>query len=128
MNKILLDSSVVVDFIRMKNRDFTILQHLADKKYKLCISIITHTELYAGKSIWKSSVARKELELILSGLQILKLEEKISQKAGELRSLYNTGIADAIIASTALNHKLELATLNMKDFEEIKGLNLYQLI
>lgn len=126
MKKILVDSAVVVDFLRVKNRDSTLLQSLANQKYKLFISIITHVELYAGKSIWQSKVARKELELILSGLEILKLEEKTSKKAGELRAHYDIGIADAIVAATAISNKLTLATLNVKDFQKIKDLKLFR--
>jgi len=124
MSKILLDSSIIVDFLRLKNRDFTFLQQLVDQKYQSYISIITHTELYAGKSIWKSDLAQKELERILLGIEILKLDEKISMEAGKLRSTYNIEITDAIIAATALYHKLELVTLNTKDFQEISGLKL----
>jgi predicted nucleic acid-binding protein len=37
-------------------------------------------------------------------------------------------IPDALIASTALVHQLELYTLNLKDFRFITGLNLYNPI
>lgn len=127
MNKILLDTSVIIDFLRIKNRELTLLQRLANQKYQLHISLITHTELYAGKDIWQSPLAQKELEVILSGLTILKLDEKISRSAGELRSVYGIEIADAIIAATALEQKLELVTLNVRDFEKIKGLKLKQI-
>lgn len=124
-NKILLDSSAIVDFLRVKDKNSTILQQLADKNYQLYISIITHTELYAGKRIWESTAAGKELELVLSGLEILNLDTTISKNAGKIRSEYDLKIADAIIASTAISHKLDLATLNVKDFEKIKGIKLF---
>lgn len=124
MKKILLDSSVVVDFIRVNNKASTIFQKLLNLGYQLCISVMTHTELYSGKSVWESPVARKELEFILSGLQIFKLDEKVSKKAGNLKATYHIEIADAIIAATAIAYKLELATLNTKDFAKIKGLKL----
>lgn len=124
-NKILLDSSIIVDFLRVRNKDSTILKQLADKNYKLYISIITHAELYAGKSIWKIPKARKELELVLSGIDILDLDTNISRNAGKIRSDYRLEIADAIIASTTIFHNLKLATLDVKDFKNIKGLKLY---
>lgn len=123
--KLLLDSSVIVDFLRVKDKNSTILQRLADKNYQLYISIITHTELYAGKRTWESTAAGKELELVLSGLEILNLDTTISKNAGKIRSEYNLEIADAIIAATAIFHKLDLATLNIKHFAKVKGVKLF---
>ena len=124
LNKILLDTSIIIDYLRIRNKNSTILKYLADKNYKLFISIISHTELYAGKNIWKEAVARKELELVLSGLEILNLDKTISIKAGKIRSEYNLEITDSIIASTALSYKLKLATLNVRDFKDIKAIQL----
>ena len=128
MAKILLDTSIVVDYLRRKDKYKTILYQLIndESKHQLFISIITHTECYAGKSIWESEYAKKVLELFLSGFKILTLEEKISEKTGEIKARYNTSIPDSIIAATAIHHKLELATLNIKDFESIKGIKLFQ--
>lgn len=133
-NNLLLDTSLIIDFLRVEDKDSTILQQLANKqssstnnKYKLYISIVSHTELYAGKRIWESASALKELALILSGLEILNLDQSLSKNAGKIKSEYGLGIADAIIAATALASKLTLATLNTKDFKEIKGLKLYPL-
>lgn len=126
MNKILLDSSVIVDFLRTKNKNFPLLQQLADQNYKLYISILSHTELYAGKSIWEKDQARQELELVLSGIDIIYLDANLSQKAGKIRSDYNLGLADAIIVSTAISQDLELATFNTKDFKKVKGVKLFK--
>ncbi len=125
MNKVLLDSSVIIDFLRVKNKNSTILGQVANKNYKLYISIISHTELYAGKRIWRLKRARKELEFVLSGIEVLNIDKIISKNAGKIRSDYNLEIADAIIAATVLSHKLALATLNIKDFEKINGLKLF---
>ena len=124
MAKILLDTSIIVDFLRQKDKSKTILYHLGRDKYDLCVSIITHTESYAGKSVWEKEDARQTLEILFSNIKILPLEEESSKKAGEIRARYGTNIVDAIIAATALFYKLELATLNIKDFENIKGMKL----
>lgn len=124
MAKILLDTSVIVDYLRRKDKERTILHLLAQDGNELYISIITHAECYAGKSIWESKDARNALEVFLSGLKILSLEEKISEKAGGIKAKYSTEIPDAVIAATAISHKLKLATLNTKDFEKIKGIKL----
>lgn len=128
MSKLLVDSSIIVDFLRLKSKDSTHLQQLANQGHQLYISIITHAELYSGKSIWESTNAKKELGLVLSGLQVLKLDERISKKAGETRAKYGQNIPDAIIAATAIFHKLPLATLNIKDFMSIKNLKIHKQV
>lgn len=126
MSKLLLDTSVIIDFLRRKDKDQTLLYRISDQD--LYISIITHTELYAGKSIWEINLAKQTLEKVLQGITILPLEKDVSLKAGRLKAYnHNISLLDCIIASTAPSSKLELVTLNVKDFESIKGLKLFEL-
>ena len=124
MNKILLDSSIIVDFLRIKDKKSTLLHKFVSRNYQLAISIITHAELYSGKSIWEIKSVGDALGTILSEIQILPLDENLSKKAGEIRARYGTELLDAIIAATAISKELHLATLNVKDFEKIDGINL----
>ncbi|MBI3289989.1 type II toxin-antitoxin system VapC family toxin [Candidatus Microgenomates bacterium] len=126
MNKILLDTSIIIDHIRQRDKSDTILDRLGKENFELLVSIITHTESYSGKSVWEEKVARVALEKVFSDIQILPLTEDISEKAGEIRANYGTSLADAIIAATALEHNLTLATLNIKDFKNIRGLKLFK--
>ena len=128
MKKILLDTSVIIDFIRRRDKENTLLFNLSKKGYKLHISVLTHTELYSGKNVWRNIEAEQDLEKLFYGMHILPLETEISKKAGEIRAKNNTTIIDAIIAGTAINHGLNLATLNLKDFEDIEGLRLFSNI
>lgn len=126
MSKILIDTSIIIDYLRQKDKNQTLLYYFGHQKYQLYTSIVTHTESYAGKSIWERKQAMEALEKIFSNIQILSLEEKISKRAGQLAAKYNNlEIVDAIIAATALSSKLTLATSNIKDFQKIKGLKLY---
>jgi len=128
MAKILLDTSIIVDYLRRKDKDQTTLYKLTldEAKNELYISIITHAECYAGKSVWESEDVKRALEIILSGFKILSLEEKISEKTGEIKAKYGTNIPDAAIAATAIAHKLIFATLNVKDFEDIEGIKFFK--
>lgn len=126
MTKLLVDSSVIIDFLRRKNKQDTLLYKLVEEGCGLNISLITHTELYAGKSVWQKKTAQKELEELFSGIHILHLDTKISQKAGEIRAKYDTNLFDAIIAATSITYEIELVTLNVKDFEMIPKIKLYQ--
>lgn len=124
MAKLLLDTSLVIDHLRTRDKNQTAFLELFDEKHEMFVSILTHTECYAGKSVWKKEEEWNYLKDVLSGLKIISLEEKISLKAGELRANHNIGLGDAIIAATAIIHKLPLATLNIKHFEKVPGLKL----
>ena len=125
MDELLLDTSIIIDFLRRKDKENSTLFTLVQEKRKLAISIITHTELYAGRSVWERKEALEELEKLFSGVNILPLQEEVSRKAGEIKAKFGVGLLDAIIAATALTNKLDLATLNIKDFEKIKVVSIY---
>lgn len=125
---ILVDTSVVIDFLRRKEKRGSWLYQIAVKKVKLWVSILTHTELYSGASVWENEKARKDLEKVLVGLKLIGVNEKVSIKAGKIRSRYGIELIDAMIAGTAIENKLELATLNQKHFKGIRGLSLTSMV
>ena len=127
MKKLLVDTSVIIDFLRREDKDKSILFALAQDKYQLYMSIVTHTELYAGKSVWESKEATKDLEAMFSGIEILPLQEEISKKAGEIKARLKINLLDAIIAATALFSGLDLATLNIKGFKKVDGIKLFKI-
>lgn len=128
MKKILLDTSVIIDFLRQKDKENTLLYSLT-KDYDLYVSIITHTEIYAGKSIWEKKQAQKEMEELFSGITILPLVIDVSEMAGKFKAYnHNSSLLDCIIAATAKVNDLELATLNTKDFIDFKGLQLLNYV
>jgi predicted nucleic acid-binding protein len=92
----------------------------------LAVSIITHTELYAGSSVWSSSTARQELETIISELTVYPLTKQVSQQAGKLVAQHDFSLEDAIIAATAIDQNVPLATLNVKDFAFIDDVALIE--
>ena len=124
MKKLVVDTSVIIDFLRSNNKEDSLLYKLAEED--LYISIVTHTELYAGKSVWENSEARESLEKVLSGMSFVALDKRISERAGYIKSYSNISLIDALIASTALIGSMELMTLNIKDFEKVKGLKIFK--
>ena len=122
--KILIDTSVIIDFQRVKEKKNTWLYKLASSGQDLYVSILTHTELHAGSSIWEDKRKKKELEVVLKDLKILPLTPEISEMSGKVKYLSGIKIADAIIAATAVINKISLATLDQKDFPKVKGLDL----
>jgi len=124
MKRLLLDTSVVIDFLRRADKRQTLLYKLSTEH--CAISLITHTELLAGKSVWESKKAREELETLFSGLTILPFDAAISEKAGAIKAVHaSVDLLDCIIAATAICHDLELVTFNTKDFSRIANIKLY---
>jgi len=122
MKKYLLDSSIIIEALRVhlyKADEFLI------DKYgnRICISIISTTELFSGKST-KEEAVFKYVEYLIRSFEIIELSAKIAYEAGIIRRDFSTKIADAIIAASALENNLTLVTHNQKDFIMIRDLKL----
>jgi tRNA(fMet)-specific endonuclease VapC len=123
--ELFLDTSVIIDFLRVKDKSASLFYKLISKNSKFLVSIVTHTELYSGKSIWESDKACQELMFIFEGIKVISLTEKISVNAGQIRVLYNLDLIDAIIASTAIATNTPLVSLNTKHFSRVENLELF---
>lgn len=84
MKKLLLDTSILIDFLRRKDKENSLLYEYAQET--LYIPIITHTELFAGKSIREHEASRKAVTEVLAGITILELSEEISETAGFIKA------------------------------------------
>ncbi len=122
--EVLLDTSVIIDFLRQKNKQDTLLYKLSIDS-NLYISIITHAELYAGKSVWANKTAKKELGIVFEGMSILQIDNKISEEAGKIRAKYDLDLIDALIAATSISNEIPLATFNFKHFKKVPSLKFY---
>lgn len=125
MKKVLLDTSVLIDFLRRKDKEKSFLAEILRLDYSPVISIVTHTELFAGKRVWQKKRARDELEELLSGLKIVILNQEVSRLAGRMRAKYQIKLLEAIIAAEAIISHLPLATLNLKDFKKVKEVKIF---
>jgi len=94
----------------------------------LCISSICEAELRYGlakrnsQRLWTEFCVYLENKLVL-----LPMDKQVTDRYGELKAhMENKGLPrsdfDLLIAATALNHGLILATCNAKHFEGIDGL------
>ncbi len=110
MPDFLLDSDVFIDHIRGA-RKLSVDPTLA------AYSVVTRTELFAGRA--EDEEAVRELLLPLTEIEV---DRGIAERAGRIRRRARIQTADALIAATALEHRLELVTRNSKDFEMVPGL------
>ena len=122
---ILCDTDVLIELYKNNPQ---IVQELRRIGYKqLAISPVTEAELYFG------AINKPELEKIKRHLALIHhvpLDASISNTFLRLMETYSLShklsLPDALIASTAMVHDLELYTLNVKDFRFISNLKLHQ--
>lgn len=123
MKKLVVDTSIIIDFLRVEDKISTILYKIAEED--LYVSIITHTELYAGKGVWEKDNVKEALDKILKGTTIVPLDIPISEQAGKIRAQKDRSLIDSIIAATASSIGAEIVTLNLKDFQGIERISIY---
>ena len=126
MNGILVDTSVIIDFLRRKDKEKSYFYKIfEDGVYVPVLSLVVVSELWAGKSM-ASKVSRKKVEKLLERCEIVFPTVDSAKRVGELlRSVnYEVSFQDVSIAVDAIENNLELLTMNKKDFEKIDGLKL----
>ena len=113
----LLDTSVIVDALNRKRERWQLLASLVETGETLACSVVTIAEVYAGIRPKESSAT----ELFLAGLEHYDVDSQLARYAGLLKNEWakkgrTLGLADVVIAATALANNLVLMTDNSKDF------------
>ncbi len=115
---LLIDTDVLVDYLRGRSEAVNYLDNLSAP---LFLSVITVAELYAGV---RNGQERKQLDSFINAFGIIPLDDTIAITGGLYRRDYGkshgTGLADALIAATAMTRQLTLVTLNKKHFPMVK--------
>jgi len=111
---LLVDTDLFVDHLRGA-------AELRPGSHRLHYSVVTRAELFAGSS------ATDMVSRLLAPFRELAVDRTVAERAGRIRREVGTRLPDALIAATALEHRLMLATRNRHDFERIRGLRLRAL-
>jgi predicted nucleic acid-binding protein len=111
---VLVDTDVFIDHLRGA-------AELKPGRHRLYYSVITRAELFAGSSA--TDIAAQ----LLGPLREVVVDRAIADRAGRVRRETGIRLPDALIAATALERKLELASRNSRDFERVRGLRLRSL-
>lgn len=124
----LLDTSILIDYFRKKDKSNAYFFHLADNYSSFCISAITEYEIYSGTTpkqlnFWNDMLSI--ITVIPFGSEAVKTAVEINNTLKHKRKQID--IADLFIAATAASNNLPLATLNRKHFERVDTLKLVQV-
>lgn len=124
---ILLDTTVLIDVLRNRNQRRSLLAALVRSGCLLATSTISIAEVFSGLRSGEEEATRA----LLDQLDSIPVSAPIAERAGQLKaSLRREGqtrsITDMIVAATALENELTVATDNVKDFQ-LPGLKLFPL-
>jgi tRNA(fMet)-specific endonuclease VapC len=123
---ILCDTNILIEIYRDNAKVIETVKQIGQEN--IAVSDVTCAELLYGAR------NKKELQTIrkdLNKLTVLSIQSSISKLAVELVEKYvlshKLSLPDALIASTAITHNIELYTLNFKDFRFLDDVKLFDL-
>ena len=119
MKKILVDTDVLVDFLRGNEKALSFMKNHAEE---IILSSIVVAELYAGIRTNEED----KLDRLISLFPVIPLTSEIARYGGffkrDFHKSHGIGLADALIAATAESQGATLKTLNTKHYPMLKGL------
>lgn len=123
---ILCDTNILIELYKGNQKIISDLKNIREEN--ICISDVISAELLYGARDKKDlDFLKKQIESVVC----LPINESISRTAVELIHKFslshNLGLADGLIAATAIYHDFELFTLNTRDFRFIENLKLYPI-
>ncbi len=121
--RVVIDSTVFIEFLRLKQKKETALYRIADETEKF-VSSVTVYELFIGA---RTEQKRKDIELLIGGLPILSFTYETAIVAADIfHELYKDNklieFRDIFIAAVCRVHNIPVLTSNTKHFERINGI------
>jgi len=114
---LLLDTSVLIDVLRARNRRRGQLAELVQAGHTLATTVLNVAELYAGMRPGEEG----RTEAFLGGLHCFDLTGASARLAGKLKFEWaqkgrTLALADTIVAAIAMENRCQLFTDNRRDF------------
>jgi tRNA(fMet)-specific endonuclease VapC len=121
---ILCDTNILIEIYRGNTAIIEAVKQIGQEN--IAVSDVTCAELlYGARDKKEIQTIRKDLDK----LTVLPIQSSVSKLAVELVEKYalshKLSLPDALIASTAIIHNIELYTLNIKDFRFLEDVKLY---
>ena len=119
-NAILVDTDVLIDFLRGNDKAIAFIEEFSPH---IILSPIVVAELYAGV---KGSHELSILNNFVSLFRVVPIDTELAKSGGlykrDFAKSHGVGLADALLAATAIKENAELKTLNVKHYPMIKRL------
>ena len=127
MENILIDTDIVIDYLRSKKKDSTELVRLL-RNHFIHISAISEFELFLGA---RTQRHQDDLDMIFNQMNLIPLNFGCGRVAADIwrnreAAHQNLEIKDIFIASIAIYENLWLRTFNEKHFKGIENLKIWQ--
>jgi predicted nucleic acid-binding protein len=117
---VLVDTDVLVDFLRGLDKAVAVVNACQGR---IILSAIVVGELYAGV---KGEKELATLDAFVSLFRVVPVTAEIARLGGLYKRDYgkshDVGLADAMLAATAMSEGAELKTLNVKHYPMLDGL------
>lgn len=117
--RVLLDTDVIIEYLRGRDEAIRYVESLEGGLY---VSAITVAELYSGV---KGIDEEAALERFLDAFEVIPIDRALARLGGMCRQrnkpAHGTGLADAIIATSAESVGAALVTFNKRHFPMIKN-------
>ncbi len=115
--RLLLDTTALVQAMRARPETLSLLNDAVLQGHQLTISAINLAEAYAGMRRGEEALTQRFLESMFC----FPISLSIAERAGRLKNDWvrkgkTFGLADMIVAATALEYNLSLITDNRKGF------------
>ncbi len=115
MKNVLLDTDILINFLRGKVKAKEFLCSLIEDSAIMSCSAITVAEIFAGMMEHE----REKTTALIDGLNIIDITREIAEKAGSYKNSIkkqSLELDDCLIAATAFSINAVLATGNIKHY------------
>lgn len=128
MEDILLDTDIIIEYLRSKDKSKTSLIKLL-KKHNIFLSTITEFELFLGAKTFRH---KNDITMLLNQIQVIPFALGCGEIAANIwNELHETHqsceIRDIFIASIAIFNNIWFCTFNKKHFEWINEIKIWNL-
>lgn len=118
----ILDTPVFISYINGESKAVRIVDDYRGDDKDIAISAVTLSEVLSDPKISESD--RLAIHTFSTHALIVSVTADVAERAAELRRASKLSTEQCIIAATALNADVPLATKDIKLFHKIKGLKI----